>query len=341
MEKSGQFSIDIKPSLSVIAVLFYAGMFLESRYNFIFVDGDLSGRTLLAVFVGVTIFSAIASVFAFDGAFRAKKNRIGNFIVLILLTAALSCGSLYFVSNNLLFSHQSNAYEINGVRNGNQRSVFYSDKSLYLNNRGIYKVPPKIYRLAELHSLGLEGNQIEHISPQIGFMKAMIDLRFSRNHLSALPYEVSLLPLKHLDLTGNQFITFPEGFRFPASLEVLFLGHNQLRSLANSLADCPSLKHLNLWGNQLTELPVTFGDLSQLESLTLIENKFTEFPTVVLKCKKLTYLSLSHNKISRLPMEIVTLANLTTLHLGDNPIPQEQIEELRRLMPSCKITFDR
>ena len=77
------------------------------------------------------------------------------------------------------------------------------------------------------------------------------------------------------------------------------------------------MKILNLENNQLTSLPAEIGKLEKLERLYL-----------------------DNNELTSLPAEIGKLEKLEELDLINNPIPKEEIENLKELLPNCKIYSD-
>lgn len=323
---------------TIAVAILYLLIYLEHSYGLIFPYGTLIGRNLVIVFVPTTIFGLIAIYIAFRKALLSEvENRFREFILLILISTTWFFMSMHFISHNRLNMSKSVSDEIKG---GNSKpSLSETNGYLFLNNRGLRTIPPEIFRMANLKVLGLQGNQINLISPEIA-SSPLIELQIYSNNLSSLPNELSMTQIKYLSLGSNHLTTFPDDFRFPASLISLHLDNNKLVSLSNSLTNCTNLEHLNLWGNQITTLPESVAKLTKLKSLSLVKNKLTEFPQVILNLNELTELGLAFNQISSLPQELASMSKLKSVNLNGNPIPMNQIKEFREKMPYCKISFE-
>ncbi|EKN87825.1 leucine-rich repeat family protein [Leptospira interrogans str. L1207] len=48
---------------------------------------------------------------------------------------------------------------------------------------------------------------------------------------------------------------------------------------------------------------------------------------------------MQHNQIATLPDEIIQLQNLRKLTLYENPIPPQELDKIRKLLPNCEIRF--
>lgn len=323
---------------TILVTILYILMYIENRYSFIFPYGTLSGRSLVFIFAPVTILGFITVALAFRAALLSEiENRFTSFMALIVISTSWFFMSMYYMSHDRLNMNLSIANELRGKRY-NKLLLSSTNGHFSLQKRGLHEIPPGIFQMADLKGLSLQGNQIDHIGPEIA-ASHLVELQIYSNNLSSLPNELSVTQIKYLSLGNNRLVSFPDDFRFPASLISLHLDNNQLISLSNSLANCTSLEHLNLWGNQLTTLPESLAELSQLKSLSLVKNKLTEFPPAILKLNKLTELGLAFNQIHTLPQELVNMTNLKSLYLGGNPIPIEQINYFREKMPFCNITF--
>ena len=81
-----------------------------------------------------------------------------------------------------------------------------------------------------------------------------------------------------------------------------------------SLAGLTKLGRLFLYGNQITDA-TPLASLTELHQLDLTNNQITDVTP------------------------LANLIKLTELDLAGNPIPEEQIEMLKKALPDCKIEF--
>ena len=95
-----------------------------------------------------------------------------------------------------------------------------------------------------------------------------------------------------------------------------------------------------IYFNQLTSLPAEIGKLEKLKSFDLSDNQLTSIPAEFENLEKLKYLNLYNNELTSLPAEFGKLKKLEELDLRNNPIPKEEIEKLKELLPNCKILND-
>lgn len=121
-----------------------------------------------------------------------------------------------------------------------------------------------------------------------------------------------LIHLEWLDLCKNK-IEDISVLQNLINLKILWLFKNKISDLT-PLRNLKNLKELLLHSNEIT-------DLSQLTNLT-----------------DLNILTLSKNNITDIS-PLKKLFNLKELNLSDNPITQQQIDELQKTLPNCKISF--
>ncbi|KAF6211440.1 hypothetical protein GE061_011952, partial [Apolygus lucorum] len=116
-----------------------------------------------------------------------------------------------------------------------------------------------------------------------------------------------------IHLASNELKDLPDGiFARQTKLRKLYLAHNKLTSLPNSLTTLPNLEWLFADKNNLTHLSLEIWDLPSLMWLVLSENALTltneSFPVL----PSLEMMNLDSNEISRI--EATTFSNLNMLH---------------------------
>jgi len=97
------------------------------------------------------------------------------------------------------------------------------------------------------------------------------------------------------------------------------------------------LNYLRAYNMKMTSVPDNLGDLTNLDFLDLTGNKITTLPASIGQLKKLKTLNLSNNPIETLPLEIMQCTNLKTLKLKGTMVSAEQIAEIQKALPKCKI----
>ncbi|NIM11082.1 MAG: leucine-rich repeat domain-containing protein [Candidatus Aminicenantes bacterium] len=166
-----------------------------------------------------------------------------------------------------------------------------------INLKGDYRIKGST-KERELSKLKL--NELENI----------IILNLSLNGLIDISPLKELTGLHSLDLRNN-WLTDISPLKELKGLERLYLDNNHLTDI-RPLKELKGLERLDLKGNHLT-------DISPLKELTGLKG-------LVLNGNHLTDIS---------PLK--ELKKLECLFIQDNPIPKEQIEELEKALPSCKI----
>jgi Leucine-rich repeat (LRR) protein len=134
-------------------------------------------------------------------------------------------------------------------------------------------------------------------------------------------------PILALHLYSNQLTYIPHSL-FNCSLSFanlteLWLDHNQLTSLPDSIGNLKALKDLSLHENALTVLPHTIGLLEQLEQLRVDRNRLTCLPDELGQCKALCVLHIDGNEdLQTLPQTLDSLLCLQDLGIGSCPIQE-------------------
>ena len=109
----------------------------------------------------------------------------------------------------------------------------------------------------------------------------------SHNYLSILPYEISKLDkLKYLDISRNDFRTFPSVLFEMPSLSYLNISRNKIRKFPKGIGNLMGLKVLNISKNRLTELPAYIADMTNLKELIIDDNPLVYPPKSVVEKSK-------------------------------------------------------
>lgn len=135
---------------------------------------------------------------------------------------------------------------------------------------------------------------LSSIRVTIGITETSEQLTIFKKNLSDLPEEISLLPLKELDLSSNQFKEVPMVIR-----------------------QLTGLKELALNNNRLSTLPDWLSELTHLEFLAIARNPFEEVPEVIRYLTNLKVLAIDNNQIMALPDWIEELQNLQCIYIDD------------------------
>lgn len=138
-------------------------------------------------------------------------------------------------------------------------------------------------------------------------------------------------------MNGNM-ITEITGARFPASLEVLYASHNQLKRIP-PLSSAKELITVDLSHNKLRELPASISTCSRLDTINVSKNKLRLLPDVFSETVTEIYaennrlykmptvlpmilriLRLDGNKIQTIPPSIMRCTKLHVFRFANNPI---------------------
>ncbi|RUS26549.1 hypothetical protein BC938DRAFT_470623 [Jimgerdemannia flammicorona] len=156
------------------------------------------------------------------------------------------------------------------------------------------------------NQIDLSFGSIVSLSPNIGLLYSITQLKLSNNRLATLPRT-----LGHLK-----------------NLTVLDVSQNRLRLIPDTISYLSKLVDLNLAGNHLTRLPDSIGSLKKLSNLLLNDNKISELPSEIGHMKGLTILDLCNNPLKVLPAELSRLQFLRRLRLDNCPLVEEFVHEL-------------
>lgn len=218
--------------------------------------------------------------------------------------------------------------------------------SLDMSNSELLIIPKELINCKNLLHINLFGNtnidwsSIKHINPSKiksiyvslsnvdkinnGYRNKITGLEILEQDLSSFPKNILHLDrLRILDMRGkirasnlNDDDNFKGLFSKLIFLDYLDLSDCKVGKLPKSISNLKSLRYLYLSKNSLQQIPSEIG---------LVDN--------------LKYLLLTSNNLKYLPKEIKKLRKLELLDLRGNPIPKEEQEKIRKLLPNCEIKF--
>lgn len=118
--------------------------------------------------------------------------------------------------------------------------------------------------------------------------------------------DTTVTAARTLNLSGQKLEKTPTYVFSEVSLQELDLSNNLLEgSLPGEIRFLKSLKVLNLSNNQFTGLPAEIGQLANLEVLNVSNNQLTGLPQELGNLKNLKLLDLSGNDYSNEDLEII------------------------------------
>ncbi|MCY1083360.1 leucine-rich repeat domain-containing protein [Archangium lansingense] len=143
---------------------------------------------------------------------------------------------------------------------------------------------------------------------------------------------------KEILLNGRKLGELPSMIGEFTELESLWLRTTGLQQLPRELGLLGKLKKLDVSFNPaLTALPPELGQLQSLESLNLNRTGLSTLPDELEQLRRLTFLDLQATALKTLPPVLFRMPWLRTLDLYWTTIPPEEIEQLRRALPDCKV----
>lgn len=188
-------------------------------------------------------------------------------------------------------------------------------KRLDLNGRSLQKLHESFGLLTGLIALNLSNNFLSTLPDYMKKLTTLSNLNIRRNHFTLLPEVLTSLPLRSLNVSGNQI----EDVRILAQckdLRVLDLSANVITSMDGCINKENELRVLNLSYNYLNDVSELFLKLCSLERLDLSGNLLTVIPSTVEAMETLVELRISDNQIESidsalfsLPLEIIDLSS--------------------------------
>ncbi len=170
-------------------------------------------------------------------------------------------------------------------------------------------------------------------------------MNLDNNKLENLPETIGdMEQLRVFYLRENSSLNFDKTFTSLAkckNLRELWLNWNKIVELPESIGKIKSLTMLNLSVNNIEKLPKGLFELTNLEELLIENNKIRVVPDNISKLKQLKTLSFLGNKLKILPKAIAELKNLKSLDIMANKFPEDEIQNIIKLLPEPQVSFDK
>lgn len=116
---------------------------------------------------------------------------------------------------------------------------------------------------------------------------------------------------------------------------VLDLSNKNLKSIPSYVFNETSVEELDISNNQLTgSIPAEINRLTALKILDASNNAMTGLPAEIGQLAQLEFLDVSNNKLTGLPYELGNLKKLKILNLSDNDYSKQDLDIIRKNLPS-------
>lgn len=162
-------------------------------------------------------------------------------------------------------------------------------------------------------AFNLSNNQLKTLPKWFGEFNTY-HLNISKNQFHTFPNAIfKFTDLEHFDISNNYLESIPSEIQALSKLKWLYLYNNNIKTLPNVFNKLFQLNTLVLSGNNLIELPKTIGTLAELYDLNLADNKQLKYLVDIPNCPKLQCLSIENTAISTLPNGIQNTAMATQI----------------------------
>ena len=190
--------------------------------------------------------------------------------------------------------------------------------------------------MTDLEMLDLNNSrEIKDISMLAGMTK-MRELVLTDNSISDISALAGMVDLRVLNISINEDITDISALSGLKNLEELYMLNSGVKDIS-ALYGLTNLKTLEI-GCSMSDISALSG-LTNLEELDLWGGKFRDISALsgLKRLKTLKIHDIEVDDISALS----TLINLKTVYLDGTNVPDEQMDEIKALLPNCYITRGR
>lgn len=209
-------------------------------------------------------------------------------------------------------------------------------KILRLDSLNLNQLPNGIERFKNLKQLSLAGNpdlDLAVLFDQLENFEQLEFLNLKGNSIQQLPENITKLKsIKDLNLAYNQ-LHDAKSYIYLGALPKLFnlwLDHNNLDVLPDTIGDVDQVIYLYLNHNSLSSLPRTMENM-RARVIHIGYNKFKELPERFIAMKSLIMVHINNNEISHIPEAWDEQKfSLLALLLDNNQLPEEDIARAKK-----------
>jgi len=184
-------------------------------------------------------------------------------------------------------------------------------------------------------------NPLEEWMPFLSNLSSLQYLEIQHSKLDSIPARLATLRnLKTLKIGNTEdTLKLPRTFKYFLSLKELEIENVILDSNIHRIFKAKNIEKLVLSGTRIKKIPGSIENLKNLDVLILDNNELTSLPWEAGYLKKLRILRLVNNRLEKLPDTLSELENLSILDVRGNPLPAEELEKWKMLLPGCEIKF--
>jgi hypothetical protein len=147
-----------------------------------------------------------------------------------------------------------------------------------------------------------------HLSSLCDSIHWIKTLKLGDLHLKKLPDNFSnLQQLEKLDLSSNEFYTFPNVICQLETLKELVMHNNHIKIVPRDIKALSQLEYFNLSWNELNTLPTEIGELKALKTIWLCRNNIGLLPESIGYLMHLRHINLSYNENLQIPESFLML----------------------------------
>lgn len=223
------------------------------------------------------------------------------------------------------------------ARSGKSEQVFDQKVSFKKAKVVHYKIKPKIPAITKRDKIFIKWFTISVLSFYFVYFSWVAYIvnhypTIIKDHLHL--FEVQKIDLRKRDITTiDSIMIFLKGYR---SID---LSNNFLQELPYEIGDLKGLEALSVRNNQLKEIPLTIRRMRNLRWLDCSNNPISALPFNLHDCKKLEVIWAENCQIDQLPTYLTEMKQLKYISLVGNPISKQQMINLQKSLPRCKIWY--